>query len=306
MAAIAGIALIAVVVNGGVAGAVPTTTATLKPQQVGSTGSDYSNDCGQGPGWIFVLPDSQGDAFVTLQATFLHAGTVDGILDPTNSKFMQVPVALDDVILGATAQITGGSPGATFNVTHVCDGVLPTTTTTTLATTTTAPTTTSTSTSTTTDQPTTTTTTEAPTTTSTTEAPTTTSTTSTTSTTEAPTTTTTEAPTTTTEAPTTTTEAPTTTTEAPTTTTSIAVEPTTVANSTTTVPGASTTTTVGVEGSTVPSSTVPGTATTVTTAAPAATTGSLPFTGSNGMLAFVGLAIAGAGAALAATKRKGR
>jgi hypothetical protein len=163
-----------------------TTSATLNAGQVGSVGTNFTQSCAQGPGWIFVLPASSGDAFVSLSATFQTAGTVSGTV-LANPKFASVQVPLSDTLLSATAQVTNGPVGATFNLTHVCGDGEPTTTTTV------APTTT---------------TTEAPTTTTTTVAPTTT-------TTEAPTTTTTVAPTTSTtigsEGSTTTTDGPTTT-----------------------------------------------------------------------------------------------
>ena len=111
------------------ASATSTTTATLKSQQQGTTGSDYENNCDHGPGWIFVLPASQGDAFVSLSATFQSAGTVPGTV-LANDKFASVQVPLTDVIVSATAQITGGHDGSTFNITHVCNGNQATTTTT--------------------------------------------------------------------------------------------------------------------------------------------------------------------------------
>jgi LPXTG-motif cell wall-anchored protein len=105
-----------------------TSTATLHAQQQNTTGSDYQHNCDHGPGWIFVLPASQGTAFVSLSATFKNAGTVQGTV-LSNPKFASVQVSLSDTILSATAQITGGHQGSTFNITHVCAGDGNTTTT---------------------------------------------------------------------------------------------------------------------------------------------------------------------------------
>lgn len=123
------------------------TPATLNPGQVGTVGTGFTQSCAQGPGWIFVLPASQGDAFVSLSATFQTSGTVAGTV-LANPKFASVQVPLSDILIGATAQVTNGHDGSTFNLTHVCNGGESTTTTTTTeaptTTTTEAPTTTST------------------------------------------------------------------------------------------------------------------------------------------------------------------
>jgi hypothetical protein len=173
-----------------------TETATLKVQQQGTTGKDYSNQCDHGPGWIFVLPASQGVAFVSLTATFKNAGTKQATIDP-NPKFAEVNVSPSDTLLNATAVITGGAADGSswFNVTHVCDqGFTTTTTGKPTTTTTTKPTTTTTSTtttSTTTTSTTTTTTSIPPTTTTSTSTTAPTTTTSTTTPLQGPTTTTT-------------------------------------------------------------------------------------------------------------------
>jgi hypothetical protein len=245
-----------------------TTSATLNPGQVGIVATNFTQSCAQGPGWVFVLPAASGDAFVSLSATFQTAGTVSGTV-LSNPKFASVQVPLSDTLLGATAQVTNGPVGATFNLTHVCDAGAPTTTTTV------APTTT---------------TTVAPTTT-TTVAPTTT-------TTVAPTTTTTEAPTTTT------TEAPTTTTtEAPTTTTTVATTTSIGTEGSTTTEGP--TTTIADLGSTVTTSTIPG-VTVSTAGSPSATTGSpsLPFTGSSNVPPLFGLGALVVGGGLAVISRR--
>jgi LPXTG-motif cell wall-anchored protein len=272
-----------------------TAQRTLLPGQVGSVGTSFEENCDQGPGWIFNLPAAAGTGFVSITATFQNAGAVNGVV-LGNDKFASVQVALSDTILGATATVNvdGNETSQYFVVTHVCEPVLPTTTTTTTV----APTTT-----TTTVAPTTTTTTVAPTTTTTTTvAPTTTTTTvapTTTTTTVAPTTTTTVAPTTTT-----TTVAPTTTTTtvAPTTTTTL-VSPTTVRETTTTTIGQlGTTTTVGEQATTT---TLGEQETTVPVTGSAITGGQLPRTGNGGPgLAWLGLAALGIGAVLALRARR--
>jgi hypothetical protein len=146
------------------------------------------SDCPPGGAayWHFVLTPNNGtSAFETITLnlgtetiTFSGSQIVPNGTQ-TDNVFVAVPAghALTDLVLeGSSATYTGAVPDQ-FNLSHVCPGTIPTTTTT-----------------------------EAPTTT-TTEAPTTTTEAPTTTTTEAPTTTTTEAPTTTTEAPTTTTTA---------------------------------------------------------------------------------------------------
>src|SRR5689334_18106884 len=85
-----------------------TTNATLNPGQVGTVGTNFTQSCNQGPGWIFVLPASSGDAFVSLSATFQSAGTVAGTV-LANSKFVSVQVPLSDTLLGATAQVTNAN-----------------------------------------------------------------------------------------------------------------------------------------------------------------------------------------------------
>ena len=185
----------------GATAASASTPATLHPSQIGSVGTDVPQDCGQGTGWVFVLPASQGTAFVSLSATFQSAGTVAGTVD---GKFAVVDAPLTDTLLGATAQIEGGHEGSTFNLTHVCGSTESTTTTTTTC----PPTTTTTTTVAPPPPPPTTTTTSYTTTTTTTVAPTTTTTINvappppppppTTTTTSTTTTTTTVAPTTTT------------------------------------------------------------------------------------------------------------
>ena len=208
-----------------------TANATVSSIALHNNTAETSTDCPAGGAayWHFVFaPNDGSSSFVTITlnltsetVTFSGADIIPNGAQ-TDNVFVAVPAGhtLTDLLTtGSSATYTGDTPKL-FNLSHVCDGTVPPTTTTTTE----APTTT------TTEAPTTTTT-EAPTTT-TTEAPTTTTTEApTTTTTEAPTTTTTEAPTTTTtEAPTTTTtEAPTTTTtEAPTTTTTSNVAPTSV------------------------------------------------------------------------------
>jgi LPXTG-motif cell wall-anchored protein len=249
------------------------TTATLNPGQKGTVGTDVQPNCGQGPGWIFVLPDSQGDAFVSLSATFQTAGTVPGTV-LANTKFASVNVALTDTLLNATAQINGGDEDSTFNLSHVCAVEEGSTTTTT------APETTTTVQETTTTAPETTTTVEE----TTTTAPETTTTIEQTTTTEPETTTTTESTTTTTSTSTSTS----TTAPATTTSTSFKVEGTTILRSTTTTGG-----TVNTAGSTLPSpSTTPdGTVT-------AAATDTLPRTGNSQGVPVLGLAALALGAGL--------
>jgi hypothetical protein len=246
------------------------TTATLNPDHVGTVGTTATQNCGQGPGWIFVLPDSQGDAFVSLSATFQTAGTVPGTV-LANNKFASVNVPLTDKLLGATAQIIGGDEDSTFNLTHVCEegqGSSSTTTTTTV------PETTTTAAETTTTAP--------ETTTSTTEPETTTT---------AAETTTTEVTTTTESTTTTPTSTSTSTTTAPqtTTSTSFAVEGTTIVSSSTT-----TLATVLTAGSTLPSasSTAGGTVT------GAATGTALPRTGNTQGVPVLGLVALALGACL--------
>jgi LPXTG-motif cell wall-anchored protein len=192
------------------------TTATLNPGNVGKVGTTMPTDCGQGVGWIFVLPDAQGDAFVSISATFLTAGTVPGSVVAGKEKFARVDVPLTDTLQGATAQIDGGHEGSTFNLSHVCAGQDGTTTTT---------------------------------------APETTTTSAETTTTTVPETTTTAPETTTTESTSTTTStATTTTTLGSTTTTSIAVEATTIVSTPTTAPATTVPpTTLTAAGSTQPS-----------------------------------------------------
>jgi LPXTG-motif cell wall-anchored protein len=151
------------------------------------TGSDCPDD--GAAYWHFVFAPNDGSASFTSITLVLGAETVtfDGSeIVPngtqTDNVFVAVPAGhtLSDLTTAGSFAVYSGEAPKLFNLSHVCEGVVPTTTTT-----------------------------EAPTTT-TTEAPTTT-------TTEAPTTTTTEAPTTTTteESTTTTTGAPITTTTGP-------------------------------------------------------------------------------------------
>jgi LPXTG-motif cell wall-anchored protein len=207
-------------------------SATVSTIDLHNNTAEAGTDCPAGGAayWHFVFAPNDGSAAfvtITLNLTTETVAFSGAQIVPNGSQtdnvFVAVPAGhtlTDLVTLGSSATYTGSTP-TLFNLSHVCDGTVPPTTTTT----------TQASTTTTTAAPTTTTT-AAPTTT-TTEAPTTT-------TTAAPTTTTTEAPTTTTTAaPTTTTTAgpTTTTTEAPTTTAS--VEPTsTEAPPTTPGPGA--------------------------------------------------------------------
>jgi hypothetical protein len=272
----------------GATAASASTPATLNPGQIGSVGTDFPQDCGQGTGWVFVLPASEGTAFVSLSATFQSAGTVAGTVD---GKFAVVNAPLTDTLLSATAQIDGGHEGSFFNLTHVCGSTESTTTTTTVAPTTTTttvvpppP-----------PPPTTTTTTVAPTTTTTTVAPTTTTTT------VAPTTTTT------TVAPTTTT-----TTVAPTTTTTTVAPPPPPPPPTTTTTVAPTTTsptTVVAQGSTLATSTTTAPSQTASTEAAgaanaAAATTTLPFTGGSKWPPLFGLGALGVGALLALARRR--
>ena len=203
-----------------------TANATVSSIALHNNTADTSTDCPAGGAayWHFVFaPNDGSSSFVTITlnltsetVTFSGADIIPNGAQ-TDNVFVAVPAGhtlTDLVTAGSSATYTGDTPKL-FNLSHVCDGTVPPTTTTTAA-----PTTTTTAAPTTTTTPPTTTTTAAPTTT-TTEAPTTTTTTA------APTTTTTEAPTTTTTA------APTTTTtEAPTTTTTANVAPTSVVPST--------------------------------------------------------------------------
>src|SRR5262245_27389741 len=84
--------------------AIAATPATINPGNVPATANQYPNDCGQGPGWVFVLPASQGSAFVSISATFSNAGTVAGTV-ASNDKFAYVNVSLSDTLLTATAMI---------------------------------------------------------------------------------------------------------------------------------------------------------------------------------------------------------
>ena len=290
----------ATLMAGGTVGLVATASTASAVAPAGSIDlhnatAETGTDCPTGSAayWHFVLaPNNNTSSFVSI--TLNLTGDTETFTGPqivpngtqTDNVFVAVPAghALTDlVVTGSSATYSGATPNR-FNLSHVCEGVVPTTTTTeapTTTTTTEAPTTT------TTEAPTTTTT-EAPTTT-TTEAPATTTTT-----TEAPTTTTTEAPTTTTtEAPaTTTTEAPTTTTEAPTTTSTLpaAVVPETLDSTTTT--------------QTPTAPTRPEVQVLAATATATATTGALPYTGSETTrLVIAGLSILLGGGLLAGLAR---
>jgi LPXTG-motif cell wall-anchored protein len=209
----------------------PTTaSATVNSIALHNNTAEAGKNCPAGGAayWHFVFaPNDGSSAFVTItlnltSETVVFSGAqIVPNGSQTDNVFVAVPAGhlLTDLLTsGSSATYTGSTP-TRFNLSHVCEGTVPPTTTTTTQ----ASTTTTTQATTTTTAAPTTTTTEA--TTTTTAAPTTTTTVApTTTTTEAPTTTTTEAPTTTTTvAPTTTTtEAPTTTTtEAPTTTTTV-------------------------------------------------------------------------------------
>jgi LPXTG-motif cell wall-anchored protein len=259
------------------------TTATLNPGNVGKVGTTMPTDCGQGVGWIFVLPDAQGDAFVSISATFLTAGTVPGTVVAANDKFARVDVPLTDTLQSATAQIDGGHEGSTFNLSHVCAGEDGTTTTTVAETTTTAAETSTTAEETTTTVEDTTTTTAPETSTTIEETTTTIPETTTTNSTESTSTTTT------------------TTTLESTTTTSIAVEATTIVSTPTTTPATSVPeTTITAEGSTQPSITNAA----VVTSTSAASASALPRTGSSESPPLIGLAALVLGSSLAALRRR--
>jgi LPXTG-motif cell wall-anchored protein len=268
-------------------------SATVSTIDLHNNTAEAGTDCPAGGAayWHFVFAPNDGSAAfvtITLNLTTETVAFSGAQIVPNGSQtdnvFVAVPAGhtlTDLVTLGSSATYTGSTP-TLFNLSHVCDGTVPPTTTTTT-------------------QASTTTTTAAPTTT-TTAAPTTT-------TTEAPTTTTTAAPTTTTtEAPTTTTTAAptTTTTEAPTTTTTAGPTTTTTAGPTTTTTEAPTTTASVEPTSTEAPPTTPGPGATVLGETATRTTSTLPVTGGafTSLLALGAVLIAGGLALVLAARRR--
>jgi LPXTG-motif cell wall-anchored protein len=275
-------------------------SATVSTIDLHNNTAQAGTDCPAGGAayWHFVFAPNDGSAaFVTItlnlttETVVFSGAQIVPNGSQTDNVFVAVPAGhtlTDLVTLGSSATYTGSTP-TLFNLSHVCDGTVPPTTTTTTqasTTTTAAPTTTTTA-------PPTTTTTAAPTTT-TTAAPTTT-------TTAAPTTTTTAAPTTTTTA------APTTTTTAgPTTTTTAAPTTTTTAGPTTTTTAAPTTTASVEPTSTEAPTTTAGPGATVLGETATRTTSTLPVTGGafTSLLALGAVLIAGGLALVLAARRR--
>jgi hypothetical protein len=103
-----------------------TTTASLHTPHVGATNPGFQEGtCPEPPGeatwgWHFVLPGSSTE-FVSIAATFEHAGTVTAFVSHPTAKHAYVYTPGPDTLLGATATVDG--PATTFNLSHVCPGV---------------------------------------------------------------------------------------------------------------------------------------------------------------------------------------
>ena len=104
--------MIVVALATSVTGAGASTPASINPGQIPTGSAGFPQDCGQETGWVFVLPASQGSAFVRASRDVpnLRQGAVAGTV-AANDKAAVVNAPLTDTLLATTAQIDGGHEG---------------------------------------------------------------------------------------------------------------------------------------------------------------------------------------------------
>ena len=141
MAAAAG--LIGALAFGSAAQAEETSTAYLKDAHKNLTAveGDWDIACGEenqipadkpddADGWVFILPASTGEAFVSVTATFDDGegnltdidATIVATANGTQFKHAYVETPAGWTLVDAVAEITGAGKDTDFNVTHTCPG----------------------------------------------------------------------------------------------------------------------------------------------------------------------------------------